>query len=324
MENLLSALRAAGESTRLRIIGLLGHGELTVSELVEILRQSQPRVSRHLKLLCEAGLIDRLREGTWVFYRLTEEAKPKALIDVLINSLDSTDPDVSRDRQRLAQIREQHTEAANDYFRKNAADWDRIRSLYVAEETVEQVLLQMTSEQEIDAFLDIGTGTGRMLELFAGQAKSLVGIDLSREMLTVARSNLAGKDLSNCQARQGSMYDLPIDNQSKDLIVFHQVLHFGDEPGLAIREAARVLKPGGTILVADFAPHDEEFLRTDHAHRRLGFATSEVEGWARTAGLELSVSKGLKGKPLTVMVWKLTKPIKPSGKTSLRAKDAIK
>jgi len=307
MENLLSALRAAGESTRLRIIGLLGHGELTVSELVEILRQSQPRVSRHLKLLCEAGLIDRLREGTWVFYRLTEEPKFKALIDVLVNNLSVEGPEVGRDLQRLAQIRDQHTDRANEYFSKNAAQWDQMRSLYVAEEKVEQELLKMADGHDVDAFLDIGTGTGRMLEMFADRAKSLIGIDLSRDMLTVARSNLEGKKLSNCQARHGSMYDLPVENDSKDLIVFHQVLHFADEPGLAIREAARVLKPNGMILVADFAPHDEEFLRSDHAHRRLGFATSEVEGWARSAGLALSASKSLKGKPLTVIVWQLTK-----------------
>ncbi len=307
MDQILVALRAAGEATRLRIIGLLGHGELTVSELVEILRQSQPRVSRHLKLLCEAGLLDRFREGTWVFYRISESPRHYAFLETLIASLDPLDPDFSKDIERLRQVRSEQATRASHYFNENAPHWDKIRSLYVPDAEVEAELLSQISIESCDGVLDIGTGTGRMLELVSPLCKRAIGLDISREMLTVARANLEAKGLTNCQARQGNMYDLPVDNSSQDLVIFHQVLHYSNDPAMAVREAARALKTGGQILVVDFAPHELEFLREEHAHRRLGFADKEVQKWAKGGGLEVVHTTNMAAKKLTVKIWRLVK-----------------
>jgi len=308
MDVVLSALRAAGEPTRLRILGLLGHGELTVTELTQILRQSQPRVSRHLRLLTEAGLLERFREGAWVFYRLVEDGPAANLARTIVDLIPESDPEHERDLERLSDVRAARAEAAAAYFRANAPYWDRIRSLYVPEEEVEQRMLGVLAQVEVSDLLDVGTGTGRILEVFAPYIRRGLGIDLSPEMLAVARSSLAAKDLPHCQVRLGDMYDVPAAGLNFDLVIFHQVLHFADDPTLAIREATRVLRPGGHILIVDFAPHDCEFLREEHQHRRLGFADNEVAGWAQTAGLAMAEPERLAGGELTVVLWHLSKP----------------
>lgn len=308
MDELLSGLRAAGEPTRLRILGLLVQSELTVTELTQILRQSQPRVSRHLKLLCEAGLLERFREGTWVFYRLAADGGNGALARSLVKLIPESDAAFLHDQERLGGVRLARAEAAAEYFRENAANWNHIRSLYVPEEQVERALSDMIGPGHVGDLLDIGTGTGRMLEVFAGRADHALGIDMSREMLAFARSRLEGGGLANCQVRQGDMYDLAVPDASTDLAIIHQVLHFADEPAMAIQEAARVLKPGGRVLIVDFAPHEMEFLRENHAHRRLGFLDEEVNGWCRMAGLETGEVKRLEGGDLTVCIWCAAKP----------------
>jgi len=308
MEAILSALRAAGEPTRLRILGLLGHGELTVTELTRILRQSQPRVSRHLRLLTEAGLLERFREGAWVFYRLIDEGPSAELARTIVDLIPGDDPEHRRDLTRLSEVRVDRAEAAAAYFRENAPHWDRIRSLYVPEEAVERRMLGVLDEIQVEDMLDIGTGTGRILEIFAPHIRRGLGIDLSPEMLSVARSSLAAKEISHCQVRLGDMYDIPATGEAFDLVVFHQVLHFADDPGMAIREAVRVLRPGGRLLIVDFAPHDYEFLREEHQHRRLGFADHEVTGWAEAAGLERSEPQHMAGGELTVVLWQLERP----------------
>lgn len=310
VEALLAALRAVAEPTRLRILGLLSSGELTVSELTQILRQSQPRVSRHLKLLCEAGVLNRFREGTWVFYRLADGDGVGAMARDLLGYLSFADKAIELDRERLAAVRAARGEAAAEYFRANAKDWNRIRSLHVPEEQVEDRLLHIVGKKPIGDLLDVGTGTGRMLELFAPYVDHAVGIDLSRDMLALARTNIERKGLANCQVRLGDMYDLALADQSVDLVIFHQVLHFADNPLTAIRETARILRPGGRVMVVDFAPHEFEFLRDEQAHRRLGFAHDEVTGWFHTARLEPETVEDLKGKgkKLTVTLWSARKP----------------
>lgn len=310
MENLLSGLRAAGEETRLRLLALCAHGELTVSELTQILGQSQPRVSRHLKLLCDAGLLDRFREGSWVFYRLSEKGPAEHLGRTLVDLISVDDPILARDLARLEAVKRARQEQAAAYFRANAERWNEIRSLYAPEEAVERALLAQVKDCAARDFLDIGTGTGRILELLAPKVDHGLGIDLSVEMLAVARTTIEKANLRHCQVRQGDMYNLPLADRSVDLITLHQVLHYADDPASAIAEAARVLRPPGRMVIVDFLPHQLEFLRTEHAHRRLGFADDEVQGWLTGVNLKEGRTTHVPGDPLTVGIWTADAPKK--------------
>ena len=307
MDILLSGLRAAAEPSRLRLLALCAHAELTVSELVQILGQSQPRVSRHLKLLCEAGLLDRFREGTWAFYRLSEKGRCAELARVLIDLIPEDEATLALDLQRLEAVKRANSDRAAEYFRRNAEGWDKIRSLHIAEDAVETALRDLFPMAGMKDFLDIGTGTGRVLELFGPRVERGIGVDMSREMLALARANLQKADLRNCQVRRGDMYQLPFSDESFDGIVIHQVLHFAEDPAEAIAEAGRALRPGGRLVVVDFAPHSEEMLRQEHAHRRLGFADSEVNRWFELAGLSPDKTVTLEGEPLTVCLWSATR-----------------
>ena len=307
-EALYSALKAAAEGTRLRILALLGEAELTVSDLTAILRQSQPRISRHLRLLAEAGLVERFREGSWAFFRLAEREGAANLARELIARLDPDDVTLSRDRERLAEVRAQRADAAQNYFRRHAAEWDRIRKLHVADEAVEGAILRAFSDAPVRALLDLGTGTGRMLELLGPQIQRGLGLDLSLDMLSLARARLDRAGLRHCSVRQGDIYDLALPKDSFDAVVVHQVLHFLEDGARAIKEAARVLRPAGRLLVVDFAPHDLEFLRDEHAHRRLGFASDTVTQWMKAAGLDVVLQQSLPPEPasegkIAVSLW---------------------
>ena len=303
---LTATLKAAAEATRLRILTLLAETELTVSDLTEILRQSQPRLSRHLRLLAEAGLIERFREGSWAFFRLGEHGSTADIARTLITRLDANDPIIARDRERLAAVRGARATAAQTYFRGHAAEWDRIRKLHVADAAVEEAVRGALADKPIRALLDLGTGTGRMLELFAPDVERGIGLDLSLDMLALARARLDRAGLKHCSVRHGDIYDLALPRDSFDVVIIHQVLHFLDDSARAIREAARVLRPGGRLLVIDFAPHDLEFLRGQHAHRRLGFAAEAVTQWLEAAGLDVmrqqSLPPGPEGK-IAVSLW---------------------
>ena len=298
-ETLNSALKAAGEATRLRVLALLGEAELTVSDLTAILRQSQPRISRHLRLLAEAGLVERFREGSWAFFRLGERGAAAELARELIARLDPNDAMVARDRERLAAVRAQRAAAAQAYFGRHAAEWDRIRKLHVADEAVEAAIVAALAGTEIRTLLDLGTGTGRMLELFGPRIERGLGLDFSLDMLALARTRLDRAGLRHCSVRQGDIYDLALPEGSFDAVVIHQVLHFLDDGARAIHEAARVLRPAGRLLVVDFAPHDLEFLRDEHAHRRLGFAPETVTHWMKAAGLDVLSQRSLAPDPAT-------------------------
>ncbi len=315
-DELLAGLRAAGEPTRLRLLALCARGELTVSELTQILGQSQPRISRHLKLLCDAGLLDRFPEGTWAFYRLAEKGGGLDLSRALARLMAEDDPVLAQDIDRLAGIKRARQNRAEEYFRANAAHWNEIRSLHVPEAEVERALLTAFANRSIRQFLDIGTGTGRILELFKGRAERGTGIDLSREMLALARARLEQAGCAQFQVRHGDMYHLPMAPRSVDAISIHQVLHYADEPAAAIREAARVLAPGGRVAVVDFAPHRLEALRDEHAHRRLGFTHEEVAAWFESAGLKPAPPIVLAGNPLTVTVWPADAPLQSATERS--------
>ena len=309
LEPLLAGLRAGGDPTRLRLLALLERGDLNVKDLTQILGQSQPRISRHLKLLTEAGLTDRFREGSWVFYRLAEAGPASALARGIVALVDPGEAVVARDLERLAAVKEERAAAAAAYFRAQAADWDRLRALHVDEVDVERAMLEVMGEGPFDRLLDLGTGTGRVLELLAPHVRRGVGIDLSHEMLSFARAKLEKAGHGHCQVRHGDLYALPFEAESFELVTIHQVLHYLDDPARAIGEAARMLRAGGLLLIVDFAPHNLEFLREEQAHRRLGFAAGDIAKWVAAAGLRLGLHRELNppetaaGTGLIVSLW---------------------
>lgn len=302
---LVQQLRAAGEVTRARVLALLAHGELSVGELTQVLNQSQPRLSRHLKFLTGAGLVERLPEGAWVFYRLPVEGRARALVDTLNAAIDPEDADIRRDRARLAEVKSERAGAADEYFSRVADDWDKLRALHYSEADIEKAVLAAAGAGPFDLVIDFGTGTGRMLTLFAGKARRVEGIDLSHQMLTVARSKL--QDAGNASVRHGDATATPYPDDSASLVIIHQVLHFLDDPARALNEAARVLKPGGKLVVVEFAPHTLEHLRTDHAHRHLGVSEADLERWGEKAGLAVKSAKTFRSpdgdKGIAVTVW---------------------
>jgi ArsR family transcriptional regulator len=300
----LDIFRALADGTRLRILALLRSMELSVGELAQVLGQSQPRVSRHVKILCDAGIAERRKEGSWVFVALGAASK----VDPVLASLDQwgkLEPDhwAVADAARLAAVRADRASSAAGWFEANAGQWDAIRSLHIAESEVEAAMSAVLGDAPIGQLIDIGTGTGRMLELFAGRAKTALGIDRSSEMLRLARAKLSERGLVNTELRQADLYALPLGDGEADAAILHHVLHFAQQPGAAIAEAARVLSDGGRLLIADFAPHDREELRTRDAHTRLGFSDEQIAAWFDAAGLIPARTETLEGGELTVKLW---------------------
>lgn len=311
MRDIIAILRGAGEETRLRLLGVLARSELTVTELTQVLGQSQPRVSRHLKLLCEAGLVERVPEGSWVLYRLAiPPARPaeagSALLPAIIAALPEHDPILQRDLERLNAVRRARADAAAQAMRLVADERGRIASLHLPEEQIEAAMCELTGEGPFQFMVDLGTGTGRVLELLGPHADLAEGVDLSRDMLTLARANLDRAGLRHCRVRQGDILALPFASGSADLVTLHQVLHFLPDPASAVAEAARLLRRKGRLLIVDFAPHGLEVLRDEYAHRRLGFADEEVRGWLKAGGIDFAAMRRLPENgeaPLTVCVW---------------------
>jgi ubiquinone/menaquinone biosynthesis C-methylase UbiE len=300
----LAVFRALADPTRLRIVALLRQMELSVGELAQVLGQSQPRVSRHVKILADADLCDRRREGSWIFLGLGAAARTGPLL-AAIDSWE--DPSAERwaiaDAARLAAVRADRVTAAEAYFDSRAAEWDAIRSLHVAEAQVEGAIVALLAEHPLGRLVDIGTGTGRMIELLLDRATSAVGIDRSPEMLRLARAKVAQEGQSRAELRQGDMYALPVADAAADTAILHQVLHYAQAPAAAIAEAARTLGDGGRLLIIDFAAHDHEALRERDAHVRLGFDDRQMEGWFEAAGLDMAATRELKGGELTVKLW---------------------
>ena len=312
MTPLLNIMRALADPTRMRIALLIRQLELSVSEVVQILGQSQPRVSRHIRILDEAGIAERRREGAWVFLRPGPMLTDGTLEPLFaLPGTDDAKP-VLRDIKRLDEVRADRAAMAADYFTCHAAEWDSLRSLHIAEAEVEGALTTLIAQQPLGRVLDVGTGTGRMIEIFASQADRFVAVDNSVEMLRLARAKLASlPDAAAVQAYTeivlGDFNKLPFADSSFDTILFHQVLHYAQTPDYAVAEAARLLAPGGRLVIVDFASHDFEELRSVHAHARLGFADDMIERSFTTNGLKLSGIETLEGGKLVVKIWSATR-----------------
>ena len=309
LEELLTGLRAVAEPSRLRLLAICAQGEWTVSELTQVMAQSQPRISRHLKVMADARLLERFREGSWVFYRRAQHGEGARLARLLVRLLREDDPALRLDRQRLAAVRETRRRLAERYFDGSAARWDSERDLGVDGGAVEAELVRLFAELRPESLLDVGTGTGRILQVLAPHIGQGLGIDLSHDMLAVARAHLDRRLARNCQVRHGDMYQLPAQDRTFAAVTLHQVLHFADDPLAVLAEAARVLRPGGHLVVVDLAPHEHEGLRTEKRHRRLGFADAEMREWLTAAGLELVTSRQLGGDELSVVLWTARRPL---------------
>lgn len=314
MTRLVEMLRGAGEPTRARLLALLAREELSVLELCRILGQSQPRVSRHLKLLAEAGLIERFPDGAWVFYRLGE-GNGRKLVSRALDLLDPNDPSLAADAAKLGEIHAERAERANAYFARNAARWDQIRSLYVDEREVEAAVSEAAGEGSIGRLVDLGVGAGAMLCLLGPRARTALGLDLSQQMLSIARANLAKLGLGHLELRHGDIFATRLPDASADLVTVHQVLHYLPDPAAAVIEAARLVDAGGRLVIIDFAPHDIEGLRANHQHRRLGFSDQEIKRWLSQAGLRLTAVRDLPPREaggLTVKIWTGQRAAKPT------------
>ncbi|HBF32115.1 metalloregulator ArsR/SmtB family transcription factor [Rhizobium sp.] len=311
LDSLVDLLKAAGEPTRLRLLALLEAGDLTVSDLTDILGQSQPRISRHLKLLAEAELVDRYQEGAWAYFRLKQDGAAARLARLLLEETSKSDPVLLRDGDRLGAVKRARAEKAQAYFSRNAAEWDELRRLHVNDSEVERALVSLIGERNVDALLDLGTGTGRILQLLQDRYQRAVGIDASRDMLAVARANLDKANVTKASVRQGDILNLPLDGGEFDIVIIHQVLHFLVEPEMALQEAARMLKPGGQLIIIDLAPHKLEHLREEHAHIRLGFSHQLMGDWLTKAGFNLLnavdvAPRQQPGDALTATLWLAT------------------
>jgi ArsR family transcriptional regulator len=304
---LADLFQAVSDPTRLRILALLARMELSVGELAQLLEQSQPRVSRHVRILADAGVVDRRKEGSWVFLAIADAGRTAPLLELMELWTDEQTRSVfDEDSARLDAVRADRAEAAARYFAAQAQVWDSIRSLHVAEAEVERAIERALGGRGFGTLVDIGTGTGRMIELFGPRARQAIGIDRSSEMLRLARVKLESAGVSS-SLRQGDMYALPLADDCADCAIIHQVLHYAHAPADAIAEAARVLTPGGTLLVVDFAAHEREELRARDAHLRLGFADEVMAGWFGAAGLQVDHVEHLEGGELTVTLWRGSK-----------------
>lgn len=306
MDHLLAILRAAAEPTRLRLLALAGRGAFCVMEFTEILGQSQPRLSRHLKLLCECGLLDRVREGANVWFTLPTDTNG-ALARDLIARLPPDDPILEADRRQASRVLAERARVASESFQRAGADWDEMRALDLPAQAVEAALVALVSDREGLRLVDIGTGTGRVLELLSPRIRQGIGVDASKAMLALARARLANPDHAHCQVRLADMYRLPLADGSFDLAVMQMILHYAEDPAGALTEATRVLSPGGQIIVIDLAEHARADLTAKLAHRWPGFADTAIRALLTGAGLRPGTPVSIPG-PLEIRLWPATRP----------------
>ena len=315
MDHILNIFRALADPTRLRIVLLLQKMELAVGELAQILDQSQPRISRHIRILDEAGLAERRKEGSWVFLKPGPASELEILGRIFRSDKVAKSEQALQDQAQLSLVRKARADMAERYFSAHAEEWDAIRSLHLPESDVERAMLALLRDTQLGKMLDIGTGTGRMVELFGPAAQSIIALDKSPEMLRLARAKLleseteSGSNLvQKTELKQGDFNQLPVTSAAVDSVILHQVLHYAQHPEAVLVEVSRVLKCNGIVLIADFASHDREDLRTEHAHARLGFSDDSMKRWLTASKLDLVQTRTLDGGELTVKIWVARKP----------------
>jgi SAM-dependent methyltransferase len=300
MEHLLAELRAAAEPTRLRLLALCARGAFCVTDLCDVLGQSQPRLSRHLKLLVEAGLLERVPEGANAYFQVPPGAE---IAHLILARLPEDDPQLAADRRQAVRLAAERAREASLAFRRDGADWDEIRALDLPAAEIEAALLRLLPPM-VERFLDIGTGTGRLLEVVAGRAERALGVDASRDMLALARARLAERGLAGrCAVRQADMYRLPLPDASFDVVALQMVLHYAEDPAAALAEAARVLRPDGLVVVVDLAPHGRAEVLERHKHRWPGFDDAALAGWLGAAGCAPAAPAEVAAGPLGVRLW---------------------
>jgi len=314
MDRLLTSLAATADPTRLRLLALAARGAFCVNDFCEILGQSQPRLSRHLRLLCEAGLLIRTREGANAWFVLAQ-GDTGALARDILRRLPEPDPLLAADRRGATRVLAERARAASEKFRRTGADWDEMRALDLPAGAVEQQLLHMLPASGLGHALDIGTGTGRLLEVLAPRIETGLGVDASRTMLALARVRLASPDLANCTVRLADMYALPLPDARFDLVLLQMVLHYAEEPAAAIAEARRVLAPGGRLVVVDLAPHHQTTLVERMGHRTLGFSDASMDALLNGAGLAAAQTVAVpaphgRDATLQVRIWQAHAPQK--------------
>ncbi len=308
MDNYAAALKALGHVDRLRICALLSHGELTVSELVQIMGLSQPRITQYIRTLEATGFVERVREGSWVFSRLRRYSADRArLITLVMETLPNDDPILTEDRKHLEIVRKARSKISEAFFAEVANDRSQLGSEYLPQDHIEQEMLDLAGGGPFEHMVDLGTGTGRMLQLFGTRTKRGIGIDNSADMLKVARHTLSSNGHGHFTLRQSDLTQTPLNDGCADLVSLHQVLHYLDDPQDAISEAGRLLDDGGQLLIVDFTSHDQEHFREDYAHRRLGFSDQDIDQMLQSAGLRLEAVKTIKAQQAVlpdVNIWK--------------------
>jgi ArsR family transcriptional regulator len=316
MDRLLTALSAAADPTRLRVLALAARGAFCVNDFCDILGQSQPRLSRHLRLLCESGLLERTREGANAWFVLAQGEAGALARDILKRANDE-DPLLAADRRGAARVLAERAREASEKFRRAGADWDEMRALDLPAAEVEAALLELLGGAPLGRVLDVGTGTGRVLEFLAPRLDCGLGIDASRTMLALARVRLAKPEYSHVGVRLADMYALPLHDASYDVVLLQMVLHYAEEPAQVIAEAARVLAPGGRLLIVDLAPHERVDLRERLAHRVLGFSDADLAPLLNESGLRVEQSACVDG-PLQVGIWRCVQVEQAGAQAALR------
>lgn len=310
MDLLLQALRAAGEQTRLRILALCAQHELSVTDLIQVLGQTQSRVSRHLKILVEAGLLERYQEGQWARYRLAGQGSVipgqdsnKAGISLaryILQNIDMMSPVFRRDHEILTRRMDARQQRIQQFFRENAPKWEEMRAELVNQPAIDAHIRDVLLAKPVKHFLDVGTGTGKALLELGPSIGAGIGIDNSFAMLDIARNNIEESNLNNCQVRHADMTQMPYEAKTFDTALVHMVLHYSETPPLVISEIARVLTKGGRVLIIDLVRHENTEIRTALQHLWPGFDKEEMEDWLSQAGLTVEDTTELNGGKLKV------------------------